>query len=225
MKEEIRTYIIDLLYDIASTDSQIVLLAILLVAIVIVLDAVSKFAKKERQRTGIDSKTSSIENYEKSSIPVKRYVSDMQQLSGTPDAIISENGYIIPIERKPLAKKIRDRYVAQLLVYMRLIEEFEGKKPPYGYLVLGPNCRRVKIYNSEARQRWLQKYIDEMLAILEETAESIPQPHYRKCRKCNVRNNCSSRIEYNRKNSKPADPIPFINSKEKKNAGNDQPNR
>ena len=52
MKDEIKKYVIDLLYDIAATDSQIVLLAILLVATVIVLDAISRFARSERRRPG-----------------------------------------------------------------------------------------------------------------------------------------------------------------------------
>src|SRR5690606_19339167 len=128
-------------------------------------------------------------------MPGRNYVSEIQGLAGKPDAIIIENGYFIPIERKPLARKIRDRHVAQLLVYMRLVEEFEGKKPPYGYLILGENCRRVKIPNSEGRQAWLQRYIDEMCAALEEGQPVIPEPHPRKCSKCVVRESCAYRSE------------------------------
>ncbi len=195
MREQVRDYLLKLLTDIAATDTHIVLLAILLVATVIVLDAVSKFAREERKKAGFDDKRSSAALREPGALTLKRYMSDIQRLAGTPDALISEGGYIIPVERKPLGKKVRDRYVAQLLVYMRLVEEFEGKKPPYGYLVLGSNSRRVKIYNTEERQAWLQQIIDEMHEILEGKSCAIPKPDSHKCKKCSVRHSCSSRIE------------------------------
>ena len=113
-------------------------------------------------------------------------------LAGRPDALISEEGYIIPIERKPLARKIRDRYVAQLLVYMRLVEEFEGRKPPYGYLILGPSARRFRIENSPERQAWLQKILDEMNAIMKGAAAKA-EPHPKKCGKCDVKEVCAFR--------------------------------
>ena len=188
MKEQLRQYIFNLLEDVASTDTHFVLLAILLVAFVIVLDAISRFARQERKKAGLNDETPPSE---RKSLQVKKYISEMQLLSGTPDALISEDGFIIPIERKPLAKKIRDRYIAQLLVYMRLVEEFEGKKPPYGYLVLGPKSRRIKIYNTEKRQAWLQKMIDEMQAVLHNEAQAKAIPLKQKCEACNVRHSCS----------------------------------
>jgi CRISPR/Cas system-associated exonuclease Cas4 (RecB family) len=182
MNEQIHAYLFKLLKDIAATDTEIVLFAIILVATVIVLDAVSAFAKKQRGATGIEDHKAGTRMERIDSRPVKDYVSDMQGLAGKPDALISENGWIIPVERKPLARKIRDRYVAQLLVYMRLVEEFEGKKPPYGYLILGANCRRVKIANSPGRQAWLQGYIDQMRRVLEQNEQPRPAPFPQKCR-------------------------------------------
>ena len=73
---------------------------------------------------------------------------------------------------------------------MRLIEEFEGKKPPYGYLILGKNCRTFKIENSPERQAWLQKMLDEMRSIVE-GAPAIPAPHPKKCKRCDVKESCS----------------------------------
>ena len=72
---------------------------------------------------------------------------------------------------------------------MRLIEEFEGKRPPYGYLLLGPKFRRIKIENSEERQKWLQTHIDQMRGILAGAAAK-PAPHPRKCSRCEVRLIC-----------------------------------
>lgn len=179
----------DLLSDLAQTDYHLVLLAVIVIATAIVLDAVTLFVRNTRKKTGVSRKSEVVSIDGAATLAVRHYVSDMQGLAGRPDALISEGGYIIPVERKPLARKIRDRYVAQLLVYMRLVEEFEGKKPPYGYLILGPSCRRFKIENSPERQAWLQSMIDEMRAIVA-GACAVPKPHPKKCAKCDVRTHC-----------------------------------
>ena len=130
MHEQIRVFLGDLISDLAHADARLVWLMVIIVVSVIVLDSISLIAKQKRKEVGIDKKTSTVSIDGSKSLPVRNYVSDIQGLAGKPDAIILEDGFIIPIERKPLARKLRDRYVAQLLVYMRLIEEFEGKKPP-----------------------------------------------------------------------------------------------
>ena len=190
MKDIAAHAIYSLIQEIAVLDSEIILLAILVVIGTIVIDALSGFAKEEGLKAGATSHSDAVGIEGSKALPGKQYISDIQGLAGRPDAVIKENGFYIPVERKPLAKKLHDRYVAQLLVYMRLIEEFEGKRPPYGYLILGPKCRRVKIENSEARQQWLQSHIEQMRGILAGAA-AIPAPHPRKCQRCEVRHSCS----------------------------------
>ena len=194
MKESLATYIYTLISEIAALPATLILLATLLVMVVMVLDSLSSHIAKKNKDIGLHPKSTLVSVDGAASLPIKTYVSDIQKLAGTPDAIIREDGFIIPIERKPLARKIRDRYVAQLLVYMRLVEEFEGKKPPYGYLILGPSCRRVKIQNTEERQKWLQGLLDQMHGILA-GQEPIASPHPRKCQKCEVREHCNFRAE------------------------------
>lgn len=126
-------------------------------------------------------------------LPEREYISPKQGLAGRPDALVKEGDYVIPVERKPLAKKLRDRYVVQLLVYMRLVEEFEGIRPPHGYLLLGPSCRRIKVVNTESKQHWIDALIQEMRGILG-GAEPRALPHERKCQKCDVRERCDSRV-------------------------------
>ena len=202
MLELFRKYFIDLLYDIAGTDSNIVLLVILLVMIVIVLDAITTVAQDKKLKAGLAtpnreqnqniSKTEVVESGE--------YVSEIQGIAGKPDAVLIEEGFYIPVSRKPMAKKIRDRYVAQLLIYMRLIEEFEGKRPPYGYLILGKNKRQVKIMNTAKRQRWLDGILDEMKSILDGSTAAIPSPQPQKCKRCNVRHSCDHALVTIKKN-------------------------
>lgn len=175
--------------SLAQLDIDLVILVLLGIASLVILNRVSAVIDSGEKTVGLSKETRTVSVDGSRSLPVKNYVSEIQGLAGKPDALIWEDGYIIPIERKPLARKVRDRYVAQLLVYMRLIEEFEGKKPPYGYLILGPNCRRFKIINSPARQAWLQRLIDEMRGILD-GEPTTPTPHPKKCRKCDVKHAC-----------------------------------
>ena len=189
MKEYLAQKLLEVISEIASVDSDIILLLVLLVMSAIVIDAVSAHARREQRAAGLDSSSTTVSIDGSKTLPLKNYVSHMQGLAGRPDAIVIENGCMIPVERKPLARKIHDRYVAQLLVYMRLVEEFEGKRPPYGYLILGPSARRFKIENSPERQAWLQKMIDEMREVLD-GAPAKPAPHEKKCRKCDVKEHC-----------------------------------
>lgn len=148
------------------------------------------FVAATTEATGFDSETTLVSVDGAQSYPTKEYVSELQGLAGRPDAIIIENGYFIPVERKPSAKKLRDRYIAQLLVYMRLIEEFEGKKPPYGYVILGSKARKVKVENSEDRQEWLSQVLVSMREAIK-TGVTKPDPAPEKCKKCDVNNECS----------------------------------
>lgn len=189
----LHNFIEDLMLDLSGLDSSIVLLAMLIIVAVVVLDAVGLSIRKRHQDAGLNPRTVTKSIDGSKTLPLRDYVSEMQGLAGKPDALIKENGYIIPIERKPLARKIRDRYVAQLLVYMRLVEEFEGKKPPYGYLILGANCRKIRIDNTPARQEWLQKILNEMRGVLENRVEPLATPQRTKCVKCDVRHACTFR--------------------------------
>lgn len=190
----INNFFSKLITDLTQIDSQLVLLAVIVVVCVMMLDAFSTSAGRKKEAVGLSKGSEAVSIDGSKTLAVREYISEIQGLAGKPDAVISEGGNIIPVERKPLAKKVRDRYIAQLLVYMRLVEEFEGKKPPYGYLILGPKCRKVKIYNSDERQAWLSKLLEEMRAIIEGKA-AVPSPLAKKCAGCEVRKDCSFRVE------------------------------
>lgn len=155
----------------------------------LIAEVVHRAARLQKEESGLGTKQEFVALEGSSSQPVKDYVSIGLSLAGKPDAVILENGFKIPVERKPLAKKLRDRYVAQILVYMRLIEEIDGMKPPYGYLVLGPKCRRVKIENTPDRQQWVDGLIRDMRSILG-GAEAKAAVHPKKCAGCDVRHKC-----------------------------------
>lgn len=167
-------------------------LVLLVGAALLVIRSFSRAVRKRRKASGLEAKSIMVSIEGSKSLPEREYISQRQGLAGKPDALIEEGGFIIPVERKPLAKKLRDRYVAQLLVYMRLVEEFEGRKPPHGYLLIGPSCRRIKVDNTEAKQRWVQGLISEMRSILN-GGPVQPAPHPIKCSKCDVRERCEAR--------------------------------
>ena len=191
--QTITAYFTKLIKDLSALDTDLIILAILIVCAFVVLDGVRIFAIKKQSETGIPTPIPPVSVDGSTMLPVREYLSEMQGLAGRPDALISENGFIIPVERKPLSHKLRDRYVAQLLVYMRLVEEFEGKKPPYGYLILGPKCKKFKIINSEEKQAWLQKMIEEMREVVR-GSPAKPDPHPRKCARCDVRGSCEFKV-------------------------------
>ena len=149
---EVIQYLTEITAEVSKADYLFVGLMILLSSMIIVLETLSRKAKAKQAVTGIKPDIRSVVTHSPENFKSREYISKIQKLAGRPDGILIENGYIIPVERKPFSNKIRDRYIAQILVYMRLIEEFEGKKPPYGYLILGKNSRKVKIFNTAARQ-------------------------------------------------------------------------
>jgi len=181
--------------QIGLIDGHYLLYTMLVISTYFVVNDVIRAIKKRERRTGLTPSQSlelTIDGSKKHQ--VKTYISEIQGISGRPDAVILENGFFIPVERKPIGNKVRDRHIAQLLVYMRLIEEFEGKKPPYGYLIIGKSARKVKIYNTPERQNWLSIQLDEMKQIVAEKTKAVAQPQKNKCAHCKVQDHCESRF-------------------------------
>ncbi len=122
-------------------------------------------------------------------MPGKSYASAELGLRGKPDAVIREKNQIIPVDIHPLANKIRDRHVVQMLAHLRLMEENEGVRPEHGILLMGKNQRKVLLKNTPEKQRWLETLIDEMHSIMD-GIPAVPSPTPQKCRACDVRGIC-----------------------------------
>lgn len=190
---------VEFIANVAELDSRLVLLVILTVLSVIVIDGLVSRVKQTTLDTGIrlNPKTKAFGIEGVANKPVKDYISEKQGIAGRPDALLIEDGFVIPVEHKPFARKLRDRYVAQLLIYMRLIEEHEGKRPPYGYLILGKKSRKVKVANTYKKQQWLSKILDEMNSHLNDGKQTTADPHPAKCKNCSVRDQCDFSINEN----------------------------
>lgn len=196
---------VHLLRQIVSVNSSVTVLVLLIVFAIIVVDLLLQRVQESAKATGlvlVSPKTKAIGIDGTKQKPVKDLVSAEIGLAGRPDAILREDGFMIPVEHKPMASKLRDRYIAQLLVYLRLIEEIEGVRPPYGYLILGPNARRVKVMNSKQRQDWLDIKLNEMQAILN-GHRAKADPHPKKCASCRMKESCAFRADLSVKENKP----------------------
>ena len=128
MKKDFEAFLIETLSQIARLDTDFILLAILITCTIILYDLFHAVSRKKLNEAGIQKEAVTQRVDGSKTLPVADYVSDVQGLAGRPDAVIIENGFTIPVKRKPLPRKLRDRHVAQLLVYMRFVEEFDGKK-------------------------------------------------------------------------------------------------
>jgi CRISPR/Cas system-associated exonuclease Cas4 (RecB family) len=197
MWEYLARELVLLLRQIVSIDSSITILVLLIVFAIIVVDLLLQRVQESAKATGIvlvrpKTKAVGIDGIKQN--PVKDLVSAELGLAGRPDAILREDGFLIPVEHKPMASKMRDRYVAQLLVYMRLLEDIERVRPPYGYLILGPKARRVKVTNSRQRQEWLDGKLNGMRAILN-GALAKAEPHAKKCASCRMKESCAFRAD------------------------------
>ncbi len=169
-----------------------ILFLLLLIGIVILIwDFFLRTRKKISSDTGIPVESTMVSLKGSKFKPTRELVSEHLGLASRPDAIVEENGFIIPVMVKPTGKKVRDRHVVELLVHLRLIEEIEDKRPPYGILIIGSKQRRVKIINSKEKQNWLDSLLKEMRSIQEKNIPAIPSPAVYKCKSCDVRTHCS----------------------------------
>jgi CRISPR-associated exonuclease Cas4 len=120
-------------------------------------------------------------------------VSHRYRLSGRPDRIVKKRGRYIPEEKKP-GRKVYDAYRAQIGVYLLLIEEHYGIRPPYGVLVLGDG-RRVKIHNTEALRAGVLAIADRIRQHRQRLGLALPPPsNPRQCLGCGQRQHCAVRL-------------------------------
>ena len=119
-------------------------------------------------------------------------VSRRYGLTGRPDRIVKVGRHYIPEEKKP-GLKVYDSYRAQLGVYLLLVEEHYGVRPPYGVLVLGDG-RRVKIAQSEALRGWVLAMAEGIRRHRQQLGVALPPPaNPRHCLGCGQRGHCAVR--------------------------------
>ncbi len=185
--------LIETIREASGVDSQVTVLLILFICFAVLVDSLCAFMKWARRRTGL-TRGMIVRGVEGGNFVAGReYLSERFGLVGRPDAVVEEDGFFIPIERKAFGKRPRDKDVAQLLVYCRLIEEEYGVRPPHGYLIIGPQAKRFKVVNVAEKQLWIDTILEQMRSVLLGGA-CVATPQRKKCEACAVRASCAQRL-------------------------------
>ncbi len=185
---------LSLLGEARDVPLEILLLLLLLGLIIFMWDFFERRSRSLKKGSGIAEKTVVVSVRGSTDLPQREFYSATLGLSSKPDAIIKEEGFIIPVDIKPMAKKVRDRHVVAMLVHLKLIEEIEGIRPPYGVIIMGKEKRSVRIKNTEDKQRWVDSLLDEMRSIMD-GVPAVPAPAPFKCKNCDVREICTFRVD------------------------------
>lgn len=118
------------------------------------------------------------------------------RLTGTPDYLVNTPQGPVPVEVKPTRteEEPRQSHLLQVLAYCLLVEETEGKRPPYGLLRYSTTTFRVD-YNEATRAHLL-----EVMQTMRETAEreewQVERNHEvpGRCRACGYRSICDQSL-------------------------------
>jgi len=188
---EVHTTFLEKLSDPSlSIPNEIIFLLLILGVIIFVWDFFDRTSKSLSRESGLSSDAEVVALKGSKVLPSRDYVSDKLQLASRPDGLIKQDGALIPVDRRVSSKKVRDRHIAQMMVHLLLVEENEGKRPPYGLLLLGKEEKQVRIKNTDERDRWLRSLVDEMRSILD-GVPAEPAPQKFKCKHCDVRSICA----------------------------------
>ena len=122
------------------------------------------------------------------------------RLTGTPDYIISTRDGPVPVEVKSgvAGSEPHESHLLQLLAYCLLIEEAEGRPPPYGLLIYSTGTFRVD-YSPRMRAHLLGVISDMRQA----TARAeVPRNHSHegRCRACGYRSVCDQSLWWKGRN-------------------------
>jgi CRISPR-associated exonuclease Cas4 len=127
-------------------------------------------------------------------LPAKPLYSPRYGLTGKPDYLVSTRQGLVPVEVKPgrTDPEPQESHLLQVLAYCLLIEDSEGRPPPYGLLRYRDDTFRVD-YNAHTRA-----YI---LEVIEEIKEAHRQPEAHRnhdqpgrCRACSYRELCEESL-------------------------------
>lgn len=126
--------------------------------------------------------------------PGKRLYSARYGLTGTPDYIVQTPKGLVPVEVKPsrTEQEPHESHLLQVLAYCLLLEESEGKRPPYGLLRYSNNTFHVD-YNRETRA-YLLAVLAEMREIAQSSEADRNHDAPARCRACAYHSLCDQSL-------------------------------
>jgi CRISPR-associated exonuclease Cas4 len=115
-------------------------------------------------------------------------------LSGRPDAVVMDGDHHIPVELKTgrVPRGPLFSHILQVMAYCVLLEEEDGRPPPYGIIRYGDTAFEIE-YNEDQKKLLLQKLGEMRAAIVKGEAH---RNHSRpgKCVHCSRRSGCPERL-------------------------------
>ena len=124
----------------------------------------------------------------------KLFVSKRLGLSGRPDAVVMDGDHHIPVELKTgrVPRGPLFSHILQVVAYCVLLEEEDGRPPPYGIIRYGDTAFEIE-YNEDQKKLLLQKLGEMRAAIVQGGAH---RNHNRpgKCVHCSRRGACPERL-------------------------------
>lgn len=120
-------------------------------------------------------------------------------LTGKPDYLVEENGWIIPVEVKSgRAPTIpHDSHLFQLAAYCLLVERTKGVRPPYGILRYRDRTFSVDFTDeleNELEELLLDIRAQERRARKQEDGPDRSHQEPARCTRCGFRNICNQRL-------------------------------
>jgi CRISPR-associated exonuclease Cas4 len=120
--------------------------------------------------------------------------SNRYRLTGRPDYVVHQRGGAVPVEVKscPAPPRPYESHLLQLAAYCLLLEDQEGRPPPYGILKYEDRTFEIA-YTAELRAQLLQA-LQSIRGDMgsREPARSHEQPA--RCRGCGHRSRCDERL-------------------------------
>ncbi len=119
-----------------------------------------------------------------SEIPAQSLYSARYGLAGKPDYLVATRRGLVPVEVKPTRDDAepQESHLLQVLAYCLLLEETEGKRPPYGLLRYKNDSFKVD-YNNETRS-FLVDVLEEMREAREQAEVHRNHEQMGRCRAC-----------------------------------------
>lgn len=172
-----------------SVPTEIVALLLILGLLIFMWDLFDRHSKRINKTQGLNEKSEILSVKGSGLLEPKEFYSKELNLVSKPDALIRESRILIPVDINPLTSNLRDRHIIRMITHLKLIEEVEGVKPPYGLIILGQDKIQHKIDNLEDKQTWLKALIQEMRSI-ENGIPAMASPAKAKCGHCDVKEFC-----------------------------------
>lgn len=156
--------------------------------------AIFLLARRQRQASGLPSGRVIYQDTDRWQKTEKPLYDAESGLTGKPDYLVEENGFIIPVEVKSSRAPAipHDSHVYQLAAYCLLVERTSGVRPPYG--ILHYRDQTFTIEYTATLEHELEGLLTAMRQ--QDHQNNVSRSHQQpaRCAGCGFRNNCNQRL-------------------------------